>query len=66
MAEVTVTVVRDGWWLPGRALTQGQTLALDATTAQALARQGIVRIVASNAGKTPQAANKTRRPKSAP
>lgn len=61
---VTVTVMVGGWWLPRRALRQGETLTLDADTAQALARRGIVRmsdakppdaednaIVASNAGK---------------
>ncbi|WP_141054507.1 hypothetical protein [Tepidiphilus succinatimandens] len=61
---VTVTVLVGGWWLPRRALITGETLTLDADTAQALARRGIVRlsdatppdaddnaIVASNAGK---------------
>lgn len=53
----TVTVLRGGWWLPGRVLAEGQTLTLDAATAEALARRGIVRLeprepdVASNAGK---------------
>lgn len=40
----TVTVLRAGWWLPGRVLTAGQTLTLDTATAEALARRGIVRI----------------------
>lgn len=66
MDGVTVTVLRGGWWLPGRALAEGQTLTLDAATAEALARRGIVRLpeptpepeppahsVASNARKTP-------------
>lgn len=57
-----MTVLRGGWWLPGRVLTQGEALELDAATAEALARRGIVRLsaapapeeqtVASNAGKT--------------
>ena len=64
MDTVTVTVLVGGWWLPKRALRQGDTITLDAATAQALARRGIVRlsdapspdaddnaIVASNAGK---------------
>lgn len=65
MNTVTVIVVRPGWWLPGRALAVGETLMLDAATAEALARRGIVRLapspadlaakknVASNAGKAP-------------
>ena len=56
MDAVTVTVLRGGWWLPGRVLAEGQALTLDAATAEALARRGIVRLeqpepdVASNAG----------------
>lgn len=57
MEAVTVTVIKGGWWLPGRALVAGETLTLDAATAEALARRGIVRLeppavpdVASNAG----------------
>lgn len=59
-----MTVLRSGWWLPGRHLAAGDTLTLDAATAEALARRGIVRlsdapspdaddnaIVASNSGK---------------
>lgn len=66
MDTVTVTVLVGGWWLPRRALSQGETLTLDVATAQALARRGIVRLpeptpepeppahsVASNARKTP-------------
>ena len=41
---VTVTVLRSGWWLPGRHLAAGDTLTLDAATAEALARRGIVRL----------------------
>lgn len=44
MDAVTVTVIKGGWWLPGRALAEGQTLALDAATAEALSRRGIVRL----------------------
>ncbi|MCX8018016.1 MAG: hypothetical protein N2690_08995 [Rhodocyclaceae bacterium] len=44
MDRVTVTVLVSGWWLPGRALQEGQTLELDAMTAEALARRGIVRL----------------------
>lgn len=53
--DKTVTVIRGGWWLPRRVLAAGETLVLDADTADALARRGIVRIddagalVASNA-----------------
>lgn len=54
MDTVTVTVLVGGWWLPGRHLAAGDTLTLDAATAEALARRGIVRlqtvVVASNAG----------------
>ncbi|GIX31361.1 MAG: hypothetical protein KatS3mg124_1833 [Porticoccaceae bacterium] len=51
MSAVEVTVLRAGWWLPGRVLAPGETLALDAATAAALARRGIVRIaVAEHAG----------------
>ncbi|WP_114649096.1 hypothetical protein [Pseudothauera hydrothermalis] len=64
----TVTVLRPGWWLPGRALTAGETLALDAATAEALARRGIVRIeppaapdVAPNANRPAANPSKTRR-----
>lgn len=64
MDTVTVTVLVGGWWLPRRALSQGETLTLDVATAEALARRGIVRlpdavtgasqpdeVVASNANK---------------
>ncbi|TCS94126.1 hypothetical protein EDC36_12048 [Tepidimonas ignava] len=64
MGAVTVTVLRPGWWLPGRALAEGETLTLDVATAEGLARRGIVRlpdavtgasqpdeVVASNANK---------------
>ena len=65
MDGVAVTVLRAGWWLPGRALAEGQTLTLDAATAEALARRGIVRLqaadVASNAGTIDAPAPKTRR-----
>lgn len=44
LSDVTVTVLRPGWWLPGRSLVAGQTMQLDADTAEALARRGIVRI----------------------
>lgn len=54
MDATTVTVLVGGWWLPGRHLAAGDTLTLDAATAEALARRGIVRLqaadVASNAG----------------
>lgn len=59
-----MTVLRTGWWLPGRVLAEGETLTLDVATAEALARRGIVRlpdavtgasqpdeVVASNANK---------------
>lgn len=63
MDGVTVTVLRAGWWLPGRALAEGQTLTLDAATAEALARRGIVRLadVASNAGTEEASAPKAKR-----
>lgn len=69
----TVTVLRPGWWLPGRSLAAGETLALDAATAEALARRGIVRleptdaapdaapVVASNADKPAATQPKPRR-----
>lgn len=44
METITVTVLRGGWWLPGRVLEEGQTLTLDAATAEALARRGIARM----------------------
>jgi hypothetical protein len=59
---VTVTVLRGGWWLPGRALEHGETLELDAATAEGLALRGIVRLqgpvqrVAPNAGTPTDAA----------
>jgi hypothetical protein len=60
MDGVTVTVLIGGWWLPGRMLKPGETLVLDAATAEGLALRGIVRLpqpeqpqnVALNAGKT--------------
>jgi hypothetical protein len=63
MDATTVTVLVGGWWLPGRHLTAGDTLTLDAATAEALARRGIVRLadVASNAGTIDAPAPKTRR-----
>ena len=48
MDATTVTVLVGGWWLPRRALRQGETLTLDADTAQALARRGIVRLDAAS------------------
>jgi 3-(3-hydroxy-phenyl)propionate hydroxylase len=41
---VTVTVLVGGWWLPRRALSQGETLTLDAATAEGLAalRRGAI------------------------
>lgn len=47
MDTVTVTVLRAGWWLPGRVLADGETLTLDVATAEALARRGIVRLSAT-------------------
>lgn len=65
MDAVTVTVLRDGWWLPGRHLAAGDTFTLDAATAEALARRGIVRLqaadVASNAGTEEAPAPKAKR-----
>jgi len=66
MNATTVTVLVGGWWLPGRHLTAGDILTLDAATAEALARRGIVRIepprVASNVD-TPASTAKTRKPR---
>lgn len=58
-----MTVLRSGWWLPGRHLAAGDTLTLDAATAEALARRGIVRLadVASNAGTDEAPAPKAKR-----
>jgi len=44
MGTLAVTVIKGGWWLPGRVLAEGQQLQLDSATAEALARRGIVRI----------------------
>ncbi len=66
MDATTVTVLVGGWWLPGRHLAAGDTLTLDAATAEALARRGIVRLqaadVASNVD-TPASTAKTRKPR---
>lgn len=63
MDATTVTVLVGGWWLPGRHLAAGDTLTLDAATAEALARRGIVRLadVASNAGTEEAPAPKAKR-----
>lgn len=65
MERVTVTVLVSGWWRPGRALQEGETIELDAMTAEALARRGIVRLqaadVASNAGTEEAPAPKAKR-----
>lgn len=65
MDATTVTVLVGGWWLPGRHIAAGDTLTLDAATAEALARRGIVRLqaadVASNAGTEEAPAPKNRR-----
>lgn len=65
MDATTVTVLVGGWWLPGRHLAAGDTLTLDAATAEALARRGIVRLqaadVASNAGMEEAPAPKAKR-----
>jgi hypothetical protein len=44
METVKATVLRGGWWLPGRAITPGEVLDLDPATAEGLALRGIVRI----------------------
>lgn len=44
-----MTVLRTGWWLPGRVLAEGETLTLDVATAEALARRGIVWLEPSQA-----------------
>ncbi|RPE72544.1 hypothetical protein EDC62_0235 [Tibeticola sediminis] len=66
MGTRAVTVLRAGWWLPGRVLAAGDTLTLDAATAEALARRGIVRLeplpdVASIADRAAATPPKTRR-----
>ncbi|WP_424894472.1 hypothetical protein [Tepidimonas sp. HKU79] len=65
MDATTVTVLVGGWWLPGRHIAAGDTLTLDAATAEALARRGIVRLqaadVASNAGTEEASAPKAKR-----
>lgn len=63
--DKTVTVIRGGWWLPRRALVVGETVTLDADTADALARRGIVRLAGQDARATPDAPASDRRKRSA-